>query len=123
MAPMTDTGVWAVISTFRPGASALAAVTSVQEQVDGVIVVDDGSGEASAAALERLRDLGAHVSASAENLGIAASLNRGIREARARGARHVLTLDQDSEVPAGFVERLLAGSAAVVDEWLGVAVP
>ncbi|MCR2801713.1 glycosyltransferase family 2 protein [Microbacterium sp. zg-Y818] len=120
---MTAAVVWAVVSTYRPGPSAVEAIASVRGQVDGVIVVDDGSGEDSTATLDRLRELGAHVTASDANVGIAANLNRGMRIAHARGASHVLTLDQDSVVPEGFVAGLREGAEKVVDEWLGAAVP
>lgn len=117
--------VWAVLSTFRPGASAQHAVASVVGQVDGVIVVDDGSGPDADEVLAQLTELGANVVREADNVGIAAALNRGIRAAREHGAEQIITFDQDSVVPEGFVDTLRAAvSAAEADGVrVGVVVP
>lgn len=115
-------GVWAVFSTFRPGSSVLAAVTSVRSQVDGVVVVDDGSGAAADEMLGRLSDAGALVHRMPRNAGIAAALNAGIRLAIASSAQHVVTFDQDSDIPPDFVVRLsMAAVAARFD--VGIVVP
>lgn len=103
--------VWAVLSTFRPGESAALAVASVAGQVEGVVVVDDGSGSVADEVLAQLAGLGAVVIREPENAGIAAALNRGIAVARTRGATQLITFDQDSVVPDGFVGRLLAAAA------------
>ena len=115
--------VWAVVSTFRPGAAAEQAVSSVLPQVDGVVVVDDGSGPDATPVLERLAGLGAEVVVLPANRGIAAALNRGIDVARSRGATHVLTLDQDSVVPDDFVSALVAGAVRSGADAPGALVP
>ncbi|MGM7672173.1 glycosyltransferase [Microbacterium sp. A93] len=116
---------WAVFSTFRPGSGAEEAVSSVAGQVDGVIVVDDGSGPVADDVLERLAASGVLVHRQSENSGIAAALNTGIRLAREQGAANVVTFDQDSLVPSGFVEALrVAQDAATADGvQVGVVVP
>ncbi|MFT4260662.1 glycosyltransferase [Microbacterium sp.] len=124
--PLTDAPVvWAVFSTFRPGPGAVRAVSSVIDQVAGVVVVDDGSGEAADEALAALVGLGALVHRETENVGIAAALNDGIRIAREHGAAQVVTFDQDSEVPEGFVETLQRAAAAAAADGVrvGVVVP
>ena len=78
---MSASSVWAVFSTFRPGDAALDAVSSVAEQVEGVIVVDDGSGPIAEAVLDRLESAGAIVVRRPDNDGIAAALNDGIARA------------------------------------------
>lgn len=117
--------VWAVLSTFRPGASATHAVASVIGQVDGVIVVDDGSGPDADEVLAHLTELGAIVVREPENVGIAAALNRGINTAKDRGARQIITFDQDSVVPEGFVATLRAAATAAEADGVhvGVVVP
>src|SRR5690606_21558408 len=99
--------VWAVFSMFRPSETALEAVGSVVSQVDGVVVVDDGSGESADGVFERLVSDRVTVIRRSENRGIAAALNDGMARARAAGARYVVTFDQDSRVPPGFVSALL----------------
>lgn len=111
---------WAVFSTFRPGEAAEAAVASVAGQVDGVLVVDDGSGPSADDVLARIADGGAVVERLRVNGGIAAALNTGIRAARERGAEFVITFDQDSLVPAGFVAALHTARAAAAADGLRV---
>ena len=117
--------LWAVLSTFRPGESAERAVASVVGQVDGVVVVDDGSGSVADEVLAALASIGAVVVREPENVGIASALNHGIVVARERGAAQVVTFDQDSVVPEGFVDSLRAAvSAAQADGVrVGVVVP
>lgn len=92
---------------FQPSQDALDALAATAPQVDGVVVVDDGSGPSAQAVLRRLGDEGAFVRAGAANEGIGAALNAGISIARERGATHVLFVDQDSRPPKGFVAELL----------------
>lgn len=122
---MTRPTAWAVFSTFRPGSGAEQAVASVATQVDGVIVVDDGSGPAADEVLARLTDSGVLVHRQGENSGIGAALNAGIRLARQQGAGLVVTFDQDSVVPPGFIEALRTTRDAAADDGvkIGVIVP
>ncbi|MGM7697387.1 glycosyltransferase [Microbacterium sp. A84] len=117
--------VWAVFSTYRPGESAERAVASVMDQVDGVVVVDDGTGSAADEVLERLAGLGVTVVREPENVGIAVALNDGIRTAREHGAEQIVTFDQDSVVPDDFIDTLIdAAEAARADGVrVGVVVP
>lgn len=122
---MSASPVWAVFSTFRPGDGALDAVASVIDQVDGVIVVDDGSGSAAESVLTRLEATGAAVVRRPSNDGIAAALNDGIARAIAAGAAFVVTFDQDSRVDEGFVRDLVAahGEATRAGARVGLVVP
>jgi rhamnosyltransferase len=119
-------GVWAVVTTFEPDASLPAAIASIDDQVDGLIVVDDGSrGHASHEVLTQLERAGVRVLRGERNAGIAAALNRGIRIALDAGARAVVTFDQDSHAPAGFVASLLSARDGAAAEGLlvGPVVP
>lgn len=97
-----------VISTFRPGPEVVGRCTAIVAQAASVIVVDDGSGHASEPVLEALDTAGATVVRQHENLGIATAMNRGFAAARAAGAELVVTFDQDSEVPADFIDALVS---------------
>lgn len=121
---MTAARVSAVFSTFRPDAGLLDAVASVAEQVDRVIVVDDGSGDPHAV-LDRLAAPSVEVVRRPSNDGIAAALNDGIRRAVAAGADYVVTFDQDSHAPADFVRDLVGAAQAATREGekVGVVVP
>lgn len=109
--------VGAVVAAFRPGPELPTAVEGVIGQVEVVVVVVDEHpvSEATRAALEACRAAGAYVVEHGANRGIGAALNTGVADVLARRplTSDVLTLDQDSAVPPGYVAALLAaGSAA-----------
>ena len=112
--------VIAVVPTYRPDATLPDLVVRLRRQVQAVIVVDDGSPEGSPPQLDALE--GVLVLRNDVNSGIAASLNRGVREALRRGAEFVLTMDQDSELPDGFVETALETFARAAGPEVGMVV-
>jgi glycosyltransferase involved in cell wall biosynthesis len=69
-----------------------------------LLVVDDGSTDATPEILERIEDPRLQVLRNRERLGLAASLNRGLDEAR---GRFVARLDADDVAMAGRIERQL----------------
>lgn len=106
----TDGQVIAVVAAFRPGPGFAATLEALAAQTDRVIVVDDGSD--AFAADSSLRSL-ATILALPENRGIAAALDHGIRAAlEADPAALVLTMDQDSVIPPGYVAKARATLAA-----------
>jgi rhamnosyltransferase len=98
--------VVAVVAAFRPAHDLVDNVAALRAQVDQVVIVDDGSGSESDEVFSRLPD-GIVIVRSSENRGIAEVLNVGCEHARTAGADLVLTMDQDSALPNGFVESLL----------------
>lgn len=78
-----------------------------------VVVLDNGSGPAEAAALARrldALDAGAHeltLVPSEENVGFAAAMSDGVRAAAAAGYEHVLVCNNDLRLPPGSVRPLL----------------
>ncbi|UPO75590.1 glycosyltransferase [Arthrobacter sp. Helios] len=105
---MTDSyRVAAVISAYNPPSDLVEKVKRLTDQVDLIVVVDDGSPSADPAVLEGLSEAGAVVLKQASNSGIAAALNAGIRYAADSAPDFFLTLDQDSELDAGYVAAAL----------------
>lgn len=96
----------AVMTVFRPGAEAARNAFSIAQQVDELVVVDDGSGPESSATLADIVASGANVIRLTENSGIAAATNAGIAQVEPRGGDLVVFFDQDSAVPPGFVSAL-----------------
>jgi rhamnosyltransferase len=95
--------VVAIVPAYKPGPSLRELVDALAAQVTWTVVVDDGSPN-----WPDIPEEGARVVRHDSNRGIAAALNTGIREALTDGDTvALLTMDQDSEVPAGFVQRLL----------------
>jgi rhamnosyltransferase len=99
--------VIAVVPTFRPGADLIDRLRSIGDQVDSVIVFDDGSGEVSSTILDGIASVGFEVHRGAKNSGIAAALNAGARIALDRGADFVLTVDQDTVLSIDYVSSCL----------------
>ncbi|WCM56348.1 glycosyltransferase [Microbacterium sp. EF45047] len=114
--------VAAVIPTFHAPEALRDRVDRLLEQVDLVVLVDDGTATTSTLGFEDPR---VRVVELEDNSGIAHALNVGIDLAHEYGASHVLTLDQDSWVPDGYVSaamEALAGSIAAGENPVG-AVP
>lgn len=113
--------ILAVAVTYNPDTALLAQVLqAVAHQVQGVIVVDNGSSKVDdirsvAAAVE------AHLLANEQNLGIAEAQNQGVAWARTQGYSHVLLLDQDTILAAGVIADLSDKLRALEKEHGGVA--
>ena len=99
--------VAAVFSAFRPEPALIDHCAALAPQVARIIVVDDGSGDSAEPVLGALEAAGVTVLRQPHNDGIAAAMNRGIDDALESGAEFVITFDQDSNVPAGFVDALV----------------
>ena len=116
--------VGATIAAFAPGPELVAGVEAVRGQVAAVVVVVDEHpvSDATREVVERCRTAGADVIEHPANRGIGAALNTGVaRLHEQRGdLSDVLTLDQDSAVPEGYVATLVAAGAAA--RTAGVAV-
>ena len=99
--------VTAVVPTLEPDSEIVERIHALAEQVDRVIVVDDGS-------TSDVRGLARDVAGSADwallprNSGIATALNHGIRLALAGGADFVLTVDQDTDLPPDYAQTALS---------------
>ena len=106
-------GVAAVVTAFRPSPDLIGNVESLLLQVASVVVVDDGGGPGFDDIFAALADAGAAVVRLDPNAGIAAALNAGIARARETGTpEYILTVDQDSYLPAGYVQALRDAAAA-----------
>ena len=92
----------AIIVTFYPDDRFFEMLRSIDDQVDNIWIVDNGSGGQTRAKFE---DLGSDSNNSFnfilndKNLGLATAQNQGIREALNQGSKWILLLDQDS-IPA-----------------------
>ncbi len=104
-----STIVTAVIVSYHPDFDKLAILLkTLTPQVQGIVVVDNGSSEAVVAWLYSvLLPVSLRVIPLGENLGIARAQNEGIRAARESGASHVILFDQDSAPAPDMVALLL----------------
>jgi rhamnosyltransferase len=119
---MTTAKTTAVVSLFNADESVKTNAAALLDQVDHVVVVDDGSPRDPGRILGDLAAMGCTVERLPENSGIAAALNAGISVALAAADKpaFILTMDQDSLLDAGYVAALLEAAAAA--ERAGVSV-
>ena len=99
----------AVIVTFEPNLPALEDnVLAILDQVDVVIVVDNGSSNQHALVqmLERLSSEKLTLRGLKENQGIGAAHNHGISMAKECSSDYVLLLDQDTKAKSTMVDAL-----------------
>lgn len=103
----------AVIVTYRPPVDLVESVRRLAEQVDSVVVVDNGSGEEYAPLLETISQMArCTLIRNSCNQGIGAGFNAGIRLALQAGHAWIATFDQDSRIPMGYFVALLQSMQA-----------
>ncbi|GIG39634.1 glycosyltransferase [Cellulomonas phragmiteti] len=121
-APGPLRGVAAVVSSYHPDARLTDLCTALAGQVDLVVVVDDGTGDEADAVLADCAAAGAVVVRHPRNRGIGAALGTGVAHADAAVApAWYLTVDQDSALPGGYVDALLAAADGARAAGLDVA--
>jgi glycosyltransferase involved in cell wall biosynthesis len=98
----------AVIPAFNEAASIAEVVRGIDGLVDKVIVVDDGSTDATAA---RARAAGAEVIVHPHNLGKGRAVRTGLTQVAAEAFTHVLLLDGDMQHVPQEASRLIAEAA------------
>lgn len=112
--------IWIVIPVFNEAAT-IGAVARAARRHGPVLVVDDGSSDASAAVAGAA---GAEVLRHSRRLGKGQALRTGLAAARQRGATHVVTLDGDGQhepddLPALCGAARLAPDAIIVGSRVG----
>ena len=107
--PIDRAKVAAVIPAYFEEAHVCEVVKRTRRQLDHVLVVDDGSGDATAA---RAREGGAEVVILPENRGKGAAIKSGLRYWLDREAEFVLVLDADGQHLPEEIDRFLNAAAA-----------
>jgi rhamnosyltransferase len=101
--------VGAVVVTYHPDADVVENLRVLREQVQWVVVVDNGSNIEELALLRAAAaSVGFEMVENGENLGIAHALNQGVRRVREMGCAFVFLFDQDSTITPGYVEQMTA---------------
>ncbi len=101
--------VTVVIPAYNEEATIAQVVMDVAKHASSIIVVNDGSRDGTA---DQLAGLPVQSIMNETNLGKAASLLRGIREAIRQGAEAVITLDGDGQHPPAHIPELIAAATA-----------
>ena len=101
--------VSSVIVTFNPPVETLQNVAVLAGQMSRVVIVDNTPASDATSVLTELERLEfCTVIRNQKNLGIAEALNIGIRQAISIGCEWIFTLDQDSQITDGYVEKMLS---------------
>lgn len=98
-------GLYGVMSTYRPNLEVIERAIKHASVLDQLVIVDDGSPESSL--LDSLNSPNIRVIKLEKNSGIACALNTGMRLALSEHADFVMTLDQDSILDTGYVDKSL----------------
>ena len=113
--PSSIFDVCAVITTFRPDEGFLERVRRIQSQVGSVVIVDDGNSTENVVQLHswfpESSDIILHHNPM--NVGLGASLNKGISIAKHKGYHWVLTLDDDTAVFPNMMANLIKACQTV----------
>jgi rhamnosyltransferase len=105
---MTGHSVCAIVVTHHPPKAAIDNLAVTYSQVDGMVVVDNGSNPDTIDQLRAAsRAVGFDLIENGDNLGPAESLNRGARWAINRGFAWTIFFDEDSKITEHFIERML----------------
>ena len=114
MTQLSKQDVWVVIPAYLEETVIGGVVEGVRRYFSNVVVVDDGSPDATA---KRARQAGAHVVRHPINLGQGASLQTGIVYALLANPTHIATFDGDGQHDARdlviMFERLVATDADI----------
>lgn len=99
--------VVAIISAYQPTEALIEHCKELATQVSNIVVIDDGSGNQIEPILKKLEAASVIVERLQQNSGIGAALNRGYAIAREYSPEFIITFDQDSSVPTGFIDALV----------------
>lgn len=105
---MIASGLAVLIPAYDCAATIGAVVAGARRYVEHVLVIDDGSSDATA---ERAAAAGAEVLRQPRNGGKGAALRAGLERLAARGAERVLAMDGDGQHLADQIPVLLEASA------------
>ena len=101
--PMDAQRVLAIVITYRPMLGLLDNLFELNRARVRTVVVDNTDDSSSCVILEKIeRELPVRVIRNGQNLGIAAALNIGVRQAIDEGFEWVATFDQDSLITQGY---------------------
>lgn len=122
---VTTSNVCGIVVTFHPAPDAIENLSKLKQQVERVIVVDNGSSPEELAMLRAGQaSLGFELIENGENLGIATALNIGVRRADVLKCTWVFLFDQDSCVTDGFTDTMLRAFCRMPENHqIGILIP
>jgi rhamnosyltransferase len=114
--------VSAIVVTYHPEVAVLQQLLdALDEQIDSIVIVDNGSGEYLQKFIESRRRDNEYLICLGNNLGIAAAHNTGIEWASLMGKTHVILFDQDSMPAPDMVFQLMSTLLEIENQGIKVA--
>ena len=111
-----------VVPTYRPDDASKSAIQDLSTTVP-VLVTDDGSPCTFDRRLSSIGTTsGVRVIRHKTNRGIGRGLNEGLTFAQDSGARWLLSVDQDSRLPYGYIEHLVGVADSLLDDDIRIGV-
>jgi rhamnosyltransferase len=108
-----NTSICAAVVSYNPDEALETNLRALAQQIPHIVVIDNGSdAQRQARIAAAVQAVGAHFIGNAENRGVAAALNQAADYATTSGYAWLATFDQDSLIPEGMIENLLAAHAA-----------
>jgi rhamnosyltransferase len=105
-----------VVVTYNPDESCLDCLGTILAAAAHTVIVDNRSAEACRPALARLRSPAVTFVENAENTGVGAALNQGIRVAAGLGYGWFLLFDQDTKILAATLDELVGAARECLAE-------
>ena len=101
------TSICAIIISYNCDEKILSGINIIRNQVDYVVIVDNGSNEKSINILKEIAKVDLKIIYNSRNMGIACALNQGVKYAKDNKFDWVITLDQDSLATEDIIENML----------------
>lgn len=105
---LADTRIYVVIPAYNVADHVAGVIKDVPDLVDAIIVVDDGSTDATADVVRSSTDPRVVLLRHPTNRGVGAAMVTGFREVLRRPDGIVVKIDGDGQMDAGLLPRLLA---------------
>ena len=116
--------VCAIVVSYNESKALVSNLALLKNQVEKIIIVDNGSGESTQHDLNLFIDDPKFLLIRLErNFGIGRALNEGVTVAQKEGFHWILTLDQDSVPDLTMVAKLLCGINTFGGNQLGIFTP
>ena len=99
-----------VVVTYNPDNSLIEGINLLSDQVDKILIVDNGSKESGIKLIKEIKKCNEdkiEAVFNGDNLGIAAALNIGAKYAIEHKYQWLLTMDQDSRPAKDMVEKMI----------------
>lgn len=98
-----------IIVTYNIGKNLEKCFFSIKDQVDKVVIVDNGSNSETIDYLNKIqKEYDIELILNHSNMGIAFALNQGVRYALENNYKWILTMDNDSEATKNMIKTMLS---------------